>query len=65
MEAVWRDPLPVQARTLRALVRRARDTDWGREHGFRDIRSIADYQRQAPVTTYLDLRPLVERTIAG
>jgi GH3 auxin-responsive promoter len=65
LEAVWRDPLPVQARTLRALVGRARDTVWGREHGFRDIRGIADYQRQVPVTTYLDVRLLVERTIGG
>jgi GH3 auxin-responsive promoter len=65
MEAAWRDPLPVQARALRALVGLARDTVWGREHGFREIRGVADYQRQVPVTTYLDVRLLVERAIGG
>ncbi len=65
MDAVWRDPLPVQERALRTLVGRARDTVWGRQHGFGDVRSIADYQRRTPVTTYLDVRPLVQRAIAG
>jgi hypothetical protein len=65
LEAAWRDPLVVQARALHALVERARDTVWGREHGFREIRGIADYQRRVPVTTYLDVRPLIERAIGG
>jgi len=65
MEAAWRDPLPIQEGALRALVGRARDTVWGREHGFREIRGIVDYQRQVPATAYLDVRLLVERAIAG
>ena len=65
LEAAWRDPLAVQDRTLRALTAHARDTVWGREHGFAEIRGIADYQRRVPVTTYLDLRFLVERAIGG
>jgi hypothetical protein len=54
-----------QERTLRAWVGRARDTVWGRQHGFADIRGIADYQRRVPVTSYPDLRLLVERAIGG
>jgi acyl-CoA synthetase (AMP-forming)/AMP-acid ligase II len=65
MEAVWRDPLAVQEHALRRLVARARDTAWGRAHGFRDVRGVADFQRRVPVTTYLDVRPLVERAIGG
>jgi GH3 auxin-responsive promoter len=65
MEVAWRDPLPAQERGLLGLVGRARDTAWGRQHGFREIRGIADYQRRVPVTTYLDVRPLVERAIGG
>jgi hypothetical protein len=65
LESLWRDPLAVQERTLRAMTRRARDTAWGREHGFAGIRGIADYQRRAPVMSYLDLRPFVERAIGG
>jgi GH3 auxin-responsive promoter len=65
MEAVWRDAVPVQERALQTLVLRARDTVWGRTHGFRDVRGAADFQRRVPVTTYLDVRPLVERAIRG
>jgi hypothetical protein len=65
MEGIWRDPLPAQERALLGLVGHARDTVWSRQHGFRDIRGIADYQRRVPVTTYLDVRPLVERAIGG
>jgi hypothetical protein len=62
---VWRNPLEGQERALRALVRRARHTAWGREHGYGDIRGIADYQGRVPVTSYLDLRRQVERAIGG
>ena len=65
LEAGWRDPIAVQERALRALTSRARDTVWGREHGFAGIRGIADYQQRVPVTSYLDLRLLVERAIGG
>jgi hypothetical protein len=65
LEVVWRNPLEVQERALRALVRRARHTAWGREHGYGDIRGIADYQRRVPVTSYLDLRRRVKRAIGG
>ena len=65
LDTAWRDPLAVQERTLRALVDRGRDTAWGREHGFAEIRGIADYQRRVPITTYLDIRLLVERAIGG
>jgi hypothetical protein len=42
----------VQDRTLLSLVRRARHTRFGREHGFGHIRSVADYQRQVPLRDY-------------
>jgi hypothetical protein len=47
------------------MVAHARSTVWVREHGFREIRSIAVYQRRVPVSTYLDFKPLVERGIHG
>ena len=65
LDAVWRDPLRVQEETLPAMVAHARSTVWGREHGFREIRSIADYQRRVPISTYLDFKPLVERGMHG
>ena len=65
MEAVWRDPLPVQERALREPGRARPRHRLGPEHGYREMRGIADYQRRVPVTTYLDVRPLIERAIRG
>lgn len=42
----------VQARTLRALIQRARRTQFGTDHSFDTIRSVSDYQKQVPLRTY-------------
>jgi len=49
------DPVAVQERTLLALVRAAAATRFGRDHGFAEVRSIADFQRRVPLRTYEDL----------
>jgi hypothetical protein len=49
------DPVRVQAGTLRRLVRRARRTRFGRDHGFDRIRGIADFQAAVPVRSYESL----------
>jgi hypothetical protein len=49
------DPIEVQARTLRRLLRRARATRFGRDHGFDRIRSVAEFQRRVPIRTYESL----------
>jgi hypothetical protein len=49
------DPVAVQQTTLRRLVRRARFTRFGRDHGFSHVRGIADYQKAVPIRTYEDL----------
>jgi hypothetical protein len=42
----------VQRQTLLRLVRRARHTRFGKEHGFAHVRSVEDYQRQVPLRDY-------------
>src|SRR5262245_41777103 len=46
------DPVQVQADTLRRLVRRARRTRFGRDHGFDRIGGIADFQAAVSVRSY-------------
>jgi hypothetical protein len=48
------DPVRVQERTLLGLVRKARATRFGRDHRFRVIRSVADFQDAVPLRTYED-----------
>lgn len=55
-----RHPAETQTRLLRRLLRRNRDTRFGREHGFGDIESYAEFAEAVPVQTYETLRPYIE-----
>lgn len=50
---------------LWSKLRRNADSDFGRQHGFSNIRSLADFRRQLPISTYEDYRPYVERVKRG
>lgn len=41
-----------QEHTLSGLLRTARDTRFGKHHGFASIRTVSDFQRQVPLRTY-------------
>jgi len=49
------DPVRVQERVLKRLVRRARYTRFGRDHGFAAIQDVRDFQKAVPLRTYEDL----------
>lgn len=49
------DSFGVQERTLRDLLQKAAATRFGRDHQFKTIRSVADYQVAVPLRTYEDL----------
>lgn len=44
-----------QERQLLKLVRAARDTTFGRDHGFADIKGVRDFQARVPLRTYNQL----------
>jgi hypothetical protein len=46
------DPVEAQRRELRKLLAKARDTRFGREHGFAAIDDVAAYQAAAPLRSY-------------
>ncbi|MBV8130409.1 MAG: GH3 auxin-responsive promoter family protein, partial [Planctomycetaceae bacterium] len=46
------NPRRVQEQGLLRLVRAARATRFGRDHGFDRVRSVADYQKAVPLRTY-------------
>ncbi|MFO0911067.1 MAG: GH3 auxin-responsive promoter family protein [Isosphaeraceae bacterium] len=49
------DPPVVQARTLQKLIRRARGTQFGRDHRFSSIRDVDGFRRAVPLRTYESL----------
>ncbi|MEQ9299296.1 MAG: GH3 auxin-responsive promoter family protein [Cyclobacteriaceae bacterium] len=59
------NPLGVQEDLLMNLIKEGRNTEYGRKHGFSDVGDPLSFQRSAPLVSYEDLFPYVERTMAG
>ena len=64
-EAACQDPQRTQEELLRRIVEFHRDTDFGRDHGFASIRTVADYRRQVAVAPYERLEPYIRRVMRG
>ena len=54
-----------QERTLTSLLDYAKDTEFGRAHGFARIRCYDDFARRVPVGDYDAFSPLIDRMRAG
>ena len=55
----------LQRQVLQHLTASARDTEYGRQHGFAAIRSYEDFVRQNPVNTYEELKGSIDRMRHG
>ena len=53
-------PASAQREVLRTLLSNNRDTRFGREHGFADIRDPAQFRERVPIQDYEQLRPYVD-----
>ena len=60
-----RNAVAVQKAKLLEIVRRNENTEFGRKHGFSSIRSFDDWHKQVPVSSFEDLRPLIDRVFNG
>jgi hypothetical protein len=65
LDALWGRPAEVQEVALRSLLWSASDTEFGLKHGFRSIRTVAQFQERVPVREYADFRPFWDRAVAG
>lgn len=59
------DPVAAQQRVFASLLKDAANTAFGRDHGFAQIRSFADFAARVPVRDYEELRPYIDRVVAG
>ena len=58
-------PRAAQTVRLLSLVGRARDTDFGRAHGFGSIKNWQDFKRNVPIRAYEDFEPYLKRMVSG
>ena len=65
IEAFKQKPREKQEQVLRHLVHKAVDTQFGREHAFRNIKSYEAFRSKVPVSDYPALQPYLEATLRG
>jgi sterol desaturase/sphingolipid hydroxylase (fatty acid hydroxylase superfamily) len=58
-----RDPMRVQRELLAGIVKRNRDTTFGRQHGFDSIGDYETFARAVPVSDFERLRPFIDAEI--
>lgn len=55
----------IQRGQLKALLHKARNTEWGMKYDFRSIRTYEDFSQRLPIQQYDDIKPYVMRMING
>jgi GH3 auxin-responsive promoter len=65
MELFLKYPNEVQEELLLSLIQSAKETSFGKEHGFESIKSYENFAAQVLVSNYEDLEPLIARTRKG
>jgi hypothetical protein len=65
IDAFRKNPLTVQELQLLANLDAAKDSEFGKRYDFQSIKSIEAFQQRVPLHHYGDLRPSIERMMAG
>lgn len=60
-----KDPGGIQQKVFRKLISTASSTQFGKDHGFDQIRNHADFVAKVPIRDYEGIRPYVERILEG
>ena len=64
--AQWaNEPIATQEVVFAALIAQARHTQFGKDHGFDQIKTHEDFVKSVPVRDYEDLKPYVQKVVAG
>ncbi|OEY72479.1 GH3 auxin-responsive promoter family protein [Salegentibacter salarius] len=58
-------PEATQEKVFQELIEKAKDTKFGKDHDFKNIKSYADFSKKVPVRDYEELRFYVDKMVAG
>ncbi|WP_458628217.1 GH3 auxin-responsive promoter family protein [Winogradskyella sp. PC D3.3] len=58
-------PIKTQQNVFNELISEAKNTVFGKDHNFSSIATIEDFQSHVPIRDYEELKPYVERVVAG
>ncbi len=60
-----KNAVTLQQKTFLALIAQAKNTAFGIDHRFSEIKTYEDFKKQVPVRDYEDLRPYIDRVTNG
>ncbi|WP_417943104.1 GH3 auxin-responsive promoter family protein [Flavobacterium sp. RS13.1] len=62
----WSDkPVETQLKVFKDLIESAKATEFGKDHHFDEIKTIADFQKNVPIRDYEDLKSYIEKVKSG
>ena len=59
------NPVETQQKVFQELIFQAKDTVFGKDHHFSEIKTVEDFAKQVPIRDYEELRPYVDRMVKG
>ena len=59
------NPIETQQKTFQSLIAEAKNTSFGKDHNFQQIKTYSDFVKQVPVRNYEGLKDYFERTANG
>jgi len=65
IELFMKYPHEVQEEWFKRLIHNARNTEWGKKHGYRSIKNPDKYRERVPLNNYESLKPYIERLRKG
>ncbi len=65
IEYFMQNPIEVQEQWFNNLINTAKNTEWGKIHGYSDITTIDKFRERVPIQNYDTLKPYIERTMKG
>jgi len=58
-------PIETQQKVFKSLMAKAKNTSFGKDHKFKDIKTPKDFAKQVPIRDYEQLKPYVDRVVEG
>ncbi|HSI71131.1 MAG TPA: GH3 auxin-responsive promoter family protein [Gillisia sp.] len=59
------NPMETQEKVFKELIEKGKTTVFGKDHGFADISTYDQFQKNVPIRDYEELKPYVDRMVAG
>jgi hypothetical protein len=65
IENFKKNPIETQNNILFSLLKKSKNTEWGKKYNYKAINSSAEFKKKLPINKYEDLYPYIDRLLKG